>query len=118
MIIVGAAAPNPDETRATVGWLILLAHFLAWLIWMLVFSWRRKTAYLVGNVGCSAYRRDTNPAGYWFTMGFYSLLTALSLAIICFSIVTLARGRNAQPQLSSAQPHPASATNRSNTGVL
>jgi hypothetical protein len=105
MMLIGAA--TPDRTRYVAACLILFVHILAWLIWMLVWSWRRQTAYVVaGNFGYSVYRRDTSPKGFWLGMAFYSMATLFSIAVICFSIVTLARGGKTQAQSSTHQPQP------------
>jgi len=94
MILIGAAGTKPDQTRALAICLILCLHVLAWLVWMLVYSWRRKTAYLVGGYRCPPHPRDKEPITFWSIMILYSLLAILSLAVIGFSIVTLARGGN------------------------
>jgi hypothetical protein len=100
MMLIGTVGTNPDRFRVLAGCLILFIHFLAWLIWMLVFSWRKKTAYLVGGYRCPPHPRATNPIAFWSIMTFYSLLVILSLGMICFSIISLARGGTRQTQLA------------------
>jgi uncharacterized membrane protein YjgN (DUF898 family) len=99
MMLIGAVGADADKTRALAVCLILCLHILAWLIWMLIWCWRRKTAYFVGgSFGYSAHRRDTSPKAFWSVMAYYSVLMLLSLAVVCFCIVTLARGNSALPQ--------------------
>ncbi|HXS69348.1 MAG TPA: hypothetical protein VN761_10925 [Candidatus Polarisedimenticolia bacterium] len=101
MMLIGTMGADPDRTRDYAIGIIVCVHFLAWLVWMLVFSWRKKTTYLVGGYRCGPpYRRDTNPIAFWLVMSFYSLLAILSLGVICFSIVSLARGGSRQTQLA------------------
>jgi len=96
MMLIGAA--TPDRTRYVIACLILMVHVLAWLIWMLVYSWRKKIAYLVGGHTCVPSPRATQPIAFWSVMTFYSLLVVLSLTIVGFCIVTIARGNHAPPQ--------------------
>jgi hypothetical protein len=93
MTAFGTVETNPkDVTGTLVLGLIACLFFLAWLVWMLTFSWRQKKAFLVGRFRYSSYPRDTSPLAFWAVMAFYSLLALLSLALIGLAIVMLARG--------------------------
>src|SRR6185437_5247626 len=101
MMLIGTMGADPDRTRDYAIVIIVCVHFLAWLVWMLVFSCREELSLRVGGYRCGPpYRPDTNQIAFWSVPSLYSLLAILSLSVICFSIVSLARGESRQTQLA------------------